>query len=155
MKSDLAAAWRANTAVNYRLFDAIPGGGFAAAYSERTRTVAAQFAHLHNVRVYHLEKRAPHLLGELKTFARGAQPAKRALRGALKSSDAAIAALLAECGAAGRVKSWKGTPASYLAYFVAHEAHHRGLAIVALRLSGVKIPKDVLNDLWYLWRKSY
>lgn len=153
MPSELAQVWTANNRINLALLDAVPAKALADKYAERTRTVAAQFAHIHNVRIYHLERRGPAFLGNLEGFARGAQPGKTQLRKALNASAKAVADLLDECEAAGRVKSWKGPPASYLGYFVAHEAHHRALAVVSLRLSGTKLPKDVLYGIWYSWRK--
>ena len=154
MDHELAEAWRMSNDKNLALLDAIPDGALADRYSPKTRTVAAQFAHMHNVRVSHLERRGPEFLGDLSGFPRGAQPSKRELRTALVASEHAIAQLLEKCGRTGKVKNWGGgPPATYLGYFIAHEAHHRGLAIVALRLSGTKLPKDTLYGLWY-WRKK-
>lgn len=153
MTSPLVEAWLVNNDMNLMLLESLTPEGLAAQYSPRTRTVAAQFAHMHNVRIYHLEKRGPAFLGRLEAFERGAQPTKAQLRKALKASAAAIAAFLAECDAKGKVKSWNRTPTTYLAYFVSHESHHRGLALVSLRLSGVKVPKEVTYGLWY-WRKK-
>jgi uncharacterized damage-inducible protein DinB len=153
MMSTLAEAWRRNNEKNLFLLDAVPAKALAARYSDRTRTVASQFAHMHNVRVYHLQRlRAKHL-GKLETFPRGAQPAKKELRATLKASENAIANLLSDSEAEGRVKGWNGTPTMYLSYFVSHESHHRGLVLVSLRLSGVKLSKDVVYGLWY-WRKK-
>jgi len=142
-----------SNAKNIDLLDAIPGEALADQYSPRTRTVAAQFAHMHNVRVSHLERRGPKAAGGLKSFARGAQPTKAELRAALGASEDEIAGLLEECARTGRVKGWNGTPTTYLGYFIAHEAHHRGLALVALRMSGTRLPKSVTYGIWY-WRKK-
>ncbi len=49
----------------------------------------------------------------------------------MKASEEVIAQYLEECEAAGDVKYWSGPPATFLSYLVAHEAHHRGLAMVA------------------------
>ncbi len=153
MKSELAQAWRVNCAMNHSLFEAVATDGLSARYSPKTRTVAAQFAHIHSVRVYHLKGRGPQFLGDLRGFPRGAEPGKSEIKRALKASDKAIEELLAHCEAEGKVKSWGGSPVSYLGYFISHESHHRALAIVALRLSGVKAPKAVLDGLWN-WRKQ-
>lgn len=154
MASDLVTAWKVNNALNMKLLDAIPAKAMKDRYSDRTRTVAAQFAHMHNVRVYHLEKRAGHHLGKLAAFERGAQPTKAQLRSALKASAAAVGKMLDEFETEGTVKSWKGPPATYLAYFVSHESHHRGLALICMRISGTKIPDEAKYGLWDGWRKG-
>jgi uncharacterized damage-inducible protein DinB len=154
MASDLTTAWKVNNALNLKLLDAVPAGAMRDKYSDRTRTVAAQFAHMHNVRVYHLEKRASHLVGKLTSFERGAEPTKAKLRTALKKSAEAVAKMLEEFESEGRVKSWKGPPATYLSYFVSHESHHRALANVCMRISGTKLPDEAKYGLWDGWRKG-
>jgi uncharacterized damage-inducible protein DinB len=59
-----------------------------------------------------------------------------------------VEALLRDAIASGRVAGWRGPPATFLAYLVAHEAHHRGLAIVALRAAGHRLPTEVVYGLW-------
>jgi uncharacterized damage-inducible protein DinB len=154
MESDLVEAWRRNAAMTLFLLDSLPPKALAAAYSARTRTVAAQFAHCHNVRVYHLEARGRAKGAGLEPFPRGAEPAKAVVRRALLRSEDAVADLLEACEAKGRVPSWKGPVATLLGYFVAHEAHHRGLALASLRLSGFKVPKEVVYGLWEAWGKE-
>lgn len=153
MASDLQQAWRVNCEMNHRLFDAVDGDGLQARYSAKTRTVLAQFAHIHSVRVYHLKGRGQEFLGDLQGFPRGAEPTRTEVKRALRSSDKAIGALLDHCHREGKVRSWGGNPASYLGYFISHESHHRALAIVALRIAGAKAPKEVLDGLWN-WRKK-
>ena len=60
-------------------------------YSARTRTVAAQFAHMHNVRLRCLKHAAPKLIGDVESFLKGAQPSKQELRQALETSEALMA----------------------------------------------------------------
>lgn len=104
-------------------------------------------------RVSHLQRRAREHVGDLQSFPRGAQPGKRELRGTLRASENALARLFEDAEAAGKVKSFAGSPATYLGYFIAHEAHHRGLVLVSLRLSGTKLPKEITYGIWY-WRKK-
>jgi len=152
----LTGAWRTNAAITRELLDAIPAAHLADRYSERTRTVGAQFAHLHYVRVKNLKERGgAGFVGELDAFERGAEPGKRELRRALDASGEAMARLVASFEEAGAVRAWGGnTFASYVSYLIAHEAHHRALAIVSLRLSGHKLPPELTNGLWYSWRRK-
>jgi len=152
--SDIFEAWKKNCEVNYILLDGIPAKAMSDQYTPRTRTVSAQFAHVHNVRIYQLKHRAPSHLGHLKTFERGAQPTKADLKKFLKASDKAVADMLADGEQAGKVKSWKGTPTSYLGYLLAHEGHHRALTLVCLRFGGTKMPDSIKYGIWDAWRKA-
>ncbi len=70
----------------------------------------------------------------------------------MKASEKAIARFLEECEASGKVKKWTGSPPTFLGYLIAHEAHHRGLAMVAMRLSSHKLPQRVVYGQWQ-WGK--
>ena len=55
-------AWRTNNRINLFLIDKISEAGMNCTLSKRGgRDVALQFAHMHNNRVWHLEKRAKEL----------------------------------------------------------------------------------------------
>ena len=145
---ELTEAWRVNAGLTLSLLSSIPPAALADRYSPKTRTVASQFAHIHNVRVSQLENRGGDVEG-LASYARGAEPKKRELTAALKASGAAITKLLESIEAEGKVKSWSGRPpATYLGYLVSHESHHRGLVLVSLRAGGHKLPTDVTYGLW-------
>ena len=117
-------------------------------YSARTRTVRMQFAHLHNVRHRWLSVSAPDLAASFEKFGKRDAPTKAELLTALGASGDAIRDFLMACEAKGKVPNWKGNPTSFLSYLVAHEAHHRGLAMVSLRLSGHKMDQEVIFGQW-------
>lgn len=148
MSSDLVQAWRMNCAANRYLLEHVPDEALACAYALRTRTVARQFAHLHEVRSKWLAVSAPAAAKKLKPLAKDGDPTRRLLLAALAESEEAIAELLEASAVSGKVKSWKGPPATFLGYMLAHEAHHRALAIVALRSGGHKLPQEVVFGLW-------
>lgn len=154
MKSDLLETWKRCNSVNFLMLEAIPSKAFGDQYSTRTRTVASQFAHMHNIRLYHLDKRSDGLGTGLKSFPRGAQPTKKELQVALKASEKAMAGFFEACEENGKVKSWKGSPSTFLGYLIAHEAHHRGLVTVSLRMSGTKIPAEIVYGIWAAWNKT-
>ncbi len=145
---ELSEAWRMSNEVNLFLLGKLPDEYLGDRYSARARTVAAQFAHLHNVRLRCLSFTAHDLADGLSSFPRGANPTKQQLLSALQASEVAISRLLDRCVERGKVPSWKGPPASFLAYLVAHEAHHRGLAMVAIRLCDHKLPREVVYGQW-------
>lgn len=146
--SDLAAPFDVSHRVTLRLLEAVPDEGLAARYSPRTRCVAAQFAHIHNVRVRQLEVRGGAKKGAIPSFPRGAEPARKELVDALAASAAAVHAFLVASEADGKVKGWSAPASTFVGYLVAHEGHHRGLAIVSLRMSGIKLPQEVVYGIW-------
>lgn len=153
MKSQLVEAWCMSNEVNLYLLDSISDEYLKDSYAKRTRTVAAQFAHMHYVRLRWLNHAATKLVGKVESFPKGAQPTKAELKNALQASEEVIARFLEECEASGEVKCWNGSPASFLSYLVAHEAHHRGLAMVAMRISRRKLPQEVIYGQWQ-WGKK-
>ena len=152
MASDLLDAWRMSNEVNLYLLGKIPPGALGDAYGSRTRSVAAQFAHIHAVRLRWLEHASP-------THARGLaklpkEPTKAQLKAGLQKSAKAIERFLEDSEASGKVKSWKGGPTTFLGYLVAHEAHHRALAMVAMRVAGRKLGDEVVYGLWDWGKRS-
>ena len=67
---------------------------------------------------------------------------------AVEASGEAIATLIEQSLAAGRVKGFKPHPAAFLGYLVSHEAHHRGQAVLTLGLDGRPVDRKVLYGLW-------
>jgi len=153
MPSQLVDAWKMSNETNIFLLTKIPAAGLKDSYAARTRTVAAQFAHMHNVRLRWMSHSAPELVGKVKPFPRGSEPGKKELKDALRASEKIVAAFLEHCDATGKVKAWNGPPATFLSYLVAHEAHHRGLAMAAMRIAGRKLPQEAVYGQWQ-WGKQ-
>ena len=77
MLDELLEAWRTNERINHFLLEGISDEGLACSLSKRGgRDVARQFAHLHNVRVWHLEKRTKDLATGLKVFPTKVSPSR-------------------------------------------------------------------------------
>lgn len=147
---DVLEAWRTNNRINLYLIDRISREGLRCTLSKRGgRDVARQFAHLHNVRIWHLEKRARDLAAGLEKFETKDSPTKARLKKALGASGRAIEAFLADV-AAGEPKRRglrKGV-ATTLAYFVAHESHHRGNILLTLKECGHNLGGDERYAIW-------
>ena len=154
MESDLVQTWRMSCEANRFLLENIPDPALGASYAPRTRSVARQFAHLHDVRLRWLSAAAPALAKGLEPLPKQGELSKKVLLSALVASREAMASLLEQSAASGKVKSWNGPPATFLGYVVAHEAHHRALAIVALRAAGFKLPEEVVYGLWDWGKRS-
>lgn len=150
MLNELLEAWRTNQRINLYLIDRIGGAGMKCTLSERGGgDVARQFAHMHNVRVWHLEKRAKDLAEGLTKFETKVTPTKSQLKKALSSSSAAVEAYLAGV-LAGEPKrrGFKKGVFTTLGYFIAHESHHRGSILLTLKQCGHKLEQKEQYAIW-------
>ncbi len=150
MRDKLVEAWRTNHRINLKLIDSIDAKGMAATLSTRGgRDVIRQFAHLHNVRVWHLQRRAKHLATPLAVFATADRPTKTQLKKALAASTAVVEELLTGAGAGTKgIGGFKRGPIQTLAYFIAHDSHHRGNILLTLKQSGHRIDKATRYGIW-------
>ena len=150
MRDELTEAWRTSNRINLFLIDKISAAGMKCSLSKRGgRDVARQFAHMHNVRVWHLEKRARDLAEGLAEFETKVTPTKIQLRKALAASGKAVESFL-EGVIAGDPKrrGFKKGIFATLGYFVAHESHHRGSILLTLKECGHNIDKGAQYAIW-------
>jgi uncharacterized damage-inducible protein DinB len=146
----LLEAWRTNNRISLFLIERIGEDGLGSTLSKHGgRTVAGQLAHMHNNRVWHLEKRAKDLAEGLVVFATKTSPARAELMDAFQASGAAIETFLTDLseGKPKRRGFRKGL-ATTLAYFVAHESHHRGSILLTLKQCGHKLDQKTSYAIW-------
>ena len=150
MQQELIEAWRTNNRINLLLIDRISPEGMQATLSKRGgRGVAGEFAHIHNNRVWQVEKRAKDLAKGLSKFPTGAVPSKAELKKALKASAGAIEELLVGVlENRPKRRGFKKGLFTTLSYFVAHEAHHRGRILLTLKVSGNTLEKKTQMAIW-------
>jgi uncharacterized damage-inducible protein DinB len=158
MSEQILESWRVNHRINLMLLNDISAEGLKSTLSLRGgRDVARQFAHMHDMRVAHLQAYAKDLAAPLKAFAKkGApkvSPTKSALVKALDESAEAIGQWLA-LGVANPDKwspSQRGV-INTLSYLIAHESHHRGSILLTLKQSGHKVSKEIVYGIWE-WKR--
>ncbi|MHA1944166.1 MAG: DinB family protein [Candidatus Thorarchaeota archaeon] len=147
---EILEALRTNNRINLFLIDKISAPGMKCTLSKRGgRDVALQFAHMHNNRVWHLQKRAKDLSVGLKVFPSKVTPSKAELKKALTASQRALETFFTDLvtGKAKRRGFRKGVATS-LAYFVAHESHHRGSILLTLKESGHALKQAAAYAIW-------
>jgi uncharacterized damage-inducible protein DinB len=110
--------------------------------------LAAQFAHIHNVRVMWLDgAKVAHGLDKLAT--KGTTHDRAALRAALAASGTALETLVGELLRAGRrMPGFKPHTTAFVGYLVAHSAYHHGEIGIIAQQSGVPIDKKHAFGLW-------
>lgn len=143
----LVEMWSISARITLYILDAVPDEALADRLSTRGWSVGQHFAHLHNNRLRWLEG-YPDLLAGLNKVAAEQARDKSALRTALEASAAAIARMIEQAAAAGKVRNFKRSPAAFTGYLVAHEAYHHGEIGVMLAQSGHRLDKDTAYGMW-------
>ncbi|MFQ5607845.1 MAG: hypothetical protein ACE5GA_07840 [Candidatus Zixiibacteriota bacterium] len=150
----LLDAWWTNNRINLFLIDKISAPGMKCTLSKRGgRNVCRQFAHMHNNRVWQLEKRARDLSKGLTIFATEDEPIKTALKKAMNASAEKFVTFFERCVTGeGKARCFKKGVISNLGYLIAHESHHRGSILLTLKERGHKLDKDISYAIWD-WEK--
>ncbi|MGA3010047.1 MAG: DinB family protein [Terracidiphilus sp.] len=141
------AAWNAKLPVK------LPGS---------TRTIAAIFTHMHNVRTKWIRLSAPHLDVPLQLNRLRCTPQQA--RAGLAESAGRCEQMLAEAlgDSGGRIakfhrdgwaQPWPVGP-EMLCYMLAHEAHHRGQVCMLAHQLGFPLPQKVISGIWN-WKKLW
>ncbi len=151
----LIDAWRTNNLITTYLVARMPVEIWAVRVpGEPQRTIRSIAAHLHNARCRWVKALgsahgiAPPAMVDLR---RVTPP--QLVRALERSSDAIIQLMELGLERGGKVppSAWQNFPTDlphFLAYFVAHEAHHRGQLIMLARQTGHRLPRDVSDGVW-------
>ena len=145
----LLETWQIHDRINVYLLDAVDPTALGSHSASKGRSVAEQFAHVHNVRLMWLKAAAPDLLKGLAKVENEDANDKKLLRKSLLDSGKAIGTLLSQSLAAGgKVKGFKPHAAAFLGYLIAHESHHRGQIVLTLKQAGKPVDKKVAYGIW-------
>ena len=158
LRETILNTWRTSNRVTVFLVEHLPADLWAAAVpGAPRRTIRMIAGHLHNSRC-----RWVRTLGQEQGIRvpRSVDPrrvSRRELPPALQRSSRGILGLLAlGCERDGTIPTpstyvWRNLPLDVghvLAYFVAHEGHHRGQIVLAARALGYRLPAAVTDGLW-------
>jgi uncharacterized damage-inducible protein DinB len=154
IKRQLIDAWQTNNRMNLLFIDNITDDGMQKTLSTRGgRTVYEQLVHVHNVRLGWIEVAAKDIFTKYKPLDKDAPYDKKGLRKSFEESSKAIEELIERSwNEGGKVKGFKKGLIPMIAYFLAHEGHHRGHAMLTLKQTGVKLPDSLKWGLWE-WNK--
>jgi uncharacterized damage-inducible protein DinB len=144
----LLNAFNTNNRINHYLIDHLPAAAWNASPPKgKGRTIQAIVAHMHNVRVMWLTSAAkgskiPNQLDRAKVTA------PQALRAMEQSREALSVVLGRAITADGHVKGFRPDAIGFLAYLIAHDAHHRGQIAMLARQVGHPLPQKVMFGMW-------
>src|SRR5258708_6821228 len=149
-----------NERMNQILIEHLGPAAWRAKPPGRTRTIAAIFTHVHNVRVKWVRLSAPHL--KLPHQLDRADCTPQQASAGLAKSAARCCQMLAEAfnDGGGRVQEFHRdgwaqpwpVGVEMLCYMISHEAHHRGQVCMLAHQLGFPLPKPVTSGMWN-WEK--
>jgi uncharacterized damage-inducible protein DinB len=151
---EILATWKRHQQILLYLLQRIPEKHLGAVpLDSKGRDVARQFAHLDRVRRGWLQMHATGKRPELPKAPKDERPKKKELSAALRESGKLVEDWLARSlRKETRVRMFGGSPVRWMGYLIAHESHHRGSILVALRQSGLRLDEKVtIQGLWGKW----
>jgi uncharacterized damage-inducible protein DinB len=162
LRDTIFNTWRTNNRVTVFLVEHLPPGLWATAVpGAPRRTIRMIAGHLHNARCMWIKTLGQELGVTVPRSVDRRRVGRKELVLALERSSRGILRLLTlGCEEGGRIPmastyTWRNLPLDVghvLAYFVAHEAHHRGQIVVVARALGHRLPIAVTDGLWQ-WTK--
>jgi uncharacterized damage-inducible protein DinB len=151
----------ANDRLNQMLIEHLDPAAWRAKPPGNTRTIAAIFTHIHNVRCKWVRLTAPHL--KVPPQLNRARCTPQQARAGLAESAARCTEMLADAlDGGGHVQQFRRDgwaqpwPAGVemLCYMLSHEAHHRGQVCMLAHQLGFRLPNPVMSGLWN-WEKVW
>ncbi|MBX7153120.1 DinB family protein [bacterium] len=146
--SHLIETWEIHNRINIYLLESVHNDALNDVSASKGRSVAEQFAHLHNVRLMWLNASAPELLKGLTKIEKEKAADKKWLKQSLEASGKTIAALLESASESGKIKGFKPHAAAFLGYLISHESHHRGQIMLTLKQAGHPVDKKIAYGIW-------
>jgi uncharacterized damage-inducible protein DinB len=137
-----------NDRINHYLVRAVPPEAWTLkAPDGKGRNIASIAAHMHNVRLMWLKA-----AGKTKTLPDKLEPAhttpESAMEALTESCQAMREVLSSALSTDGKIKGFKPDAAGFLAYLLAHDAHHRGQISMLARQIGHPISQSAMFGMW-------
>ena len=164
LHNTILAAWRTNNRVTVFLVEHLPSPLWGASVpGAPRRTIRMIAGHIHNARCMWIKMVGQEHGIPVPASVDRRRVSRKELVPALKRSSVGINSLLKlGCDNGGRIPVpstyvWRNLPLDVghvLAYFVAHEGHHRGQIVLLARQLGHRLPVSTTGGLWQWTRRS-
>jgi uncharacterized damage-inducible protein DinB len=157
-----ARIFTANDRLNQMLIDYLDPALWKARAPGNTRSIAAIFTHMHNVRTKWVRLTAPYIKVPEQLNRSHCTP--KQARVALAKSAVSCSKMLADALGDGNrrihkfrrdgwARPWPVGP-EMLCYMISHEAHHRGQVCMLAHQLGFQLADNMTSDLWN-WEKIW
>lgn len=146
--------WQVHNRSMLFLIENLPEKALETSLSKRGgRTIAAQLAHCIDVRFFRMEAFVKKHQLDFVAFQKGYIPGKTELLNAFVDSGKIIDRLILESlNTGGHAPHFARGIVVMIGYYISHEAHHRGHALLTMKESGIKIPDTLKWGVWE-WNK--
>ena len=158
----LVPVWKTTNRVTIFLVEHLPPGLWTAAVPGAPRRTLRMIAgHMHNARCMWIKTLgSAHGIRVPASVDRRRVTVKQLVSALTRSSRGMVSLLRLGCEHGGTIPpnaayTWRNLPLDVghvLAYFVAHEGHHRGQIVMLARQLGFRLPPEVSGGLWQ-WSK--
>jgi uncharacterized damage-inducible protein DinB len=154
LENQILETWRIHHRITMLFLENIPEEGYKATLSARGgRDVARQWAHVHNVRAVRLQAFSKKLGTKVSEFDKGANPNKTELLEAFRHSGEVMDKYIQYClEKSGAVSNFQRGVVPMIGYYISHEDHHRGHALLTMKQCGVKLLEILRFEIWE-WNK--
>jgi len=144
----LLEAFNTNNRINQYLIENIaPEAWKSKPPDGKGRNISAIVAHIHNVRVMWLKASAKG--SEIPAQLDRATVTPVQASQALDESCRALGELMTQAlDSDGRIKGFRPDVTGFLAYLIAHDAHHRGQITMLARQLGHPLPQKIIFGMW-------